>query len=87
MDTNPSDITPEQSARIDRFVLGLEGNIREITKAYMNIPYTQNFQPEVTELCLKYGNEFDKVGYIVEELREELRLHYDRLQPELQRRL
>lgn len=82
----PINITLEQSERMNRFVFGLEGEIREIAKAYIGIPYTPDCRPEVVALCLKYGNELGKVGYIVEDLRQELRLHYDALQSELQRR-
>ena len=82
----PIDITPEQSAIVDRFVLGLEGEIREIAKSYIDIPNTPDSRPEVIALGLKYGNKFGRVGYIVEELRQELRLHYDTLQSELQKR-
>lgn len=86
MDEISINITPEQSAMMDRFVLGLEGEIREIAKAYMEIPNTLDSRQEVIALCLKYGNELGIVGHIVEELRRELRVHYDTLQSELQRR-
>ena len=80
-------ITPEQSARIDRFVAELEGRTREITAAYLQIPNMPDCQPEVMALHLRYKDEFSGVTDRVENLRQELGLDYDALQPELQKRL
>ena len=80
-------VTSEQSARIDRFVDGLEGRTREIATAYLGIPNTPDCQPEMLALHFKFGDQLSKVTDQVEGLRRELDLHYDVLQPELQKRI
>ena len=80
-------ITPEQSAKIDRFVSGLESRTREIATAYLRIPNTPNCQPEVLALNFRHGDEFSRVTDGVEVLRQELGMNYGALQPELQKRL
>ena len=82
-----TDITLKQSARIDRFVEGLEGKTREIATAYLRIPNTPDCQPEILALSLRFGGELSIVTGLIESLRQELRLNYNALQPELQRRL
>ncbi|MBD3163688.1 hypothetical protein GF323_00640 [Candidatus Woesearchaeota archaeon] len=80
-------ITSEQSARIDKFVEGLEGRTREIATSYLGIPNTPDCQPEMMALHFKFGKELSAVTDQVEGLRQELEVHYDVLQPELQKRL
>lgn len=80
-------ITPDQSARIDTFVNGLEGRTREIATAYLRIPNTPDCQPEMMALHFRFGSQLSAVTDQVEGLRQELDLHYDVLQPELQKRL
>lgn len=80
-------ITPEQSARIDRFVEGLEGRTRKIATEYLGIPNTPDCQPEVMSLHFRFGKELSAGTDQVEGLRQELGVHYDVLQPELQKRL
>ena len=80
-------ITSEQSAKIDRFVSGLEDRAREIATAYLIIPNTADCQPKVMALHFRYRDEFHRVTDRVEVLREKLGLNYDALQPELQKRL
>ena len=78
----------QQSARIiDNFVANLEGKTREIAAAYLRIPNTPDCQPEVLALMASHGKDFRIISDAVEQLRRELDVSYDVLQPELQRRL
>ena len=80
-------VTSEHSARIDRFVGGLEGRTREIATAYLGIPNTPDCQPEVLAFYFKFGDQSRKVTEQVEGLRQELELPFDVLQSELRKRL
>ena len=80
-------ITPEQSAKIDRFVSGLESRTREIARIYLKIPNTPDCQPEMMAFWFRYGDEFSRVTDRVDVLRQESGLNYNTLQSELQKRL
>ena len=82
-----ANITREQSAKINHFVSELERKTREIVVAYIKIPNSPDCSAEVIELKHRYGQEFDALADRVEQLRQEVGVRYEFLQPELQRRL
>jgi hypothetical protein len=80
-------VSQGRSEHIDNFVKSLKARGREIAKDYMRIPNSPEFQPEMLDLILTYGNELTVVTRSIEKIRKELDLDYDILRVDLCRRL